>query len=168
MVLDDLTKTLYIFAGKRNSDDFLADMHAYDIKTGTSTELFNNFKAAGGPEASSTQRAVIDPSLKEIYVFSGLTMHPSSDPSQDSSTLKLKDTLNWVYRYHTRPGEWMQVLKMPNASASERPKPRFGHQVVYNPQTHQIYLHGGNGGSPGGEGDMGGRLDDFWRMEFKR
>lgn len=82
-------------------------------------------------------------------------------------------------------------------SNSEMPIPRFAHQVVYNPNTRTIFLHGGNAGGGGslsgqggagrdGEGDavggvgtveevkeLGGpakekRLDDFWRMELKR
>ncbi|KAF9526572.1 Muskelin N-terminus-domain-containing protein [Crepidotus variabilis] len=163
MVLDQFTKTLYIFAGKRNNDDFLADMYSYDIRTGSSTEIFSNFTTAGGPGASSTQRAAIDPTLKEIYVFSGLTRD-----SDQIGTTKLRDTLNWVYRYDTRPGEWMQVLKMPGSAASERPRPRFGHQVVYNTTTRTVFFHGGNGGQGAGLGENGERLDDFWRMELKR
>lgn len=67
MVLDPNTKTLYVFAGKRD-EKYLADMYSYHIPTDTVTEIYSNFTAAGGPEACFTQRAVIDPSLKEIYM----------------------------------------------------------------------------------------------------
>ena len=72
----------------------------------------------------------------------------------------------------------------------DMPIPRFAHQVVYNPNTKAIYLHGGNAGwehwvsdtdageghaSTGGDESAGHvkvlkekRLDDFWRMELKR
>lgn len=67
MVLDPQTQTLFIFAGRKD-DRYLSDMYAYHIPTKTITELYDNFTAAGGPEACFTQRAVIDPELKEIYL----------------------------------------------------------------------------------------------------
>lgn len=67
MVLDPLTHTLFIFAGQRDNR-YLSDMYAYDLESNTVTELFANFSAVGGPDACFTQRAVIDPTLKEIYV----------------------------------------------------------------------------------------------------
>ena len=67
MVLDPISKVLYIFAGQRE-ERYLSDMYAYDIKTGVAKEIFSNFSSAGGPDACFTQRAVIDPNLKELYV----------------------------------------------------------------------------------------------------
>ena len=67
MVLDTTSKVLYIFAGQRE-ERYLSDMYAYDIKTGVAKEIFSNFSSAGGPDACFTQRAVIDPNLKELYV----------------------------------------------------------------------------------------------------
>ena len=67
MVLDPTSKVLYIFAGQRE-ERYLSDMYAYDIKTGIAKEIFSNFSTAGGPDACFTQRAVIDPNLKELYV----------------------------------------------------------------------------------------------------
>lgn len=67
MVLDPSSRTLYIFAGQRD-DKYLSDMYAYDLVTNTATELYSNFSAAGGPDACFTQRAVIDPQLRELYV----------------------------------------------------------------------------------------------------
>ncbi|KDR67554.1 hypothetical protein GALMADRAFT_258218 [Galerina marginata CBS 339.88] len=185
MVLDSLSKTLYIFAGQRD-DKYLSDMFAYNIETGIATEIFSNFSAAGGPDACFTQRAVIDPSLKELYVFCGLTRNTTNSPR---NTLRAYLS-NWIYRYNPRPGKWMQILHQPDRTPSEAPMPRFAHQVVYNPYTKAIFLHGGNaGGLPPGDSakdrreadgeavvvDSGEeppakerRLDDFWRMELKR
>ena len=67
MVLDSASHTLFIFAGQRD-DRYLSDMYTYDIHTNTATELYTNFTASGGPDACFTQRAVLDKSLKEIYV----------------------------------------------------------------------------------------------------
>jgi hypothetical protein len=68
MVLDSPSKTLYIFAGQRD-DKYLSDMYTYNLNTGVATEIFSNFTPVGGPEACFTQRAVIDPALKEVYVY---------------------------------------------------------------------------------------------------
>jgi len=187
MVLDPSTKKLYIFAGQRE-DKYLSDMYAYDIRTNIATEIFSNFSAAGGPEACFTQRAVVDPVLKEIYVFCGLTR--TTSVTGPLHALR-DDLLNWVYRYDARPGKWMQILRQPETSASQRPMPRFAHQVVYNPNTRTVFLHGGNAGGTLGsrssgrdDGDVGAgpqdpeetrensgakeRLDDFWRMQLRR
>jgi hypothetical protein len=71
MVLEPTSKTLFIFAGQRD-ERYLSDMYAYNITTNTASELFSNFTAAGGPDACFTQRAVIDPALKEMYVYVSL------------------------------------------------------------------------------------------------
>lgn len=68
MVLDPKLQSLFIFAGQRD-ERYLADMYAFHIPTNTVTELFSNFTAAGGPDPCFTQRAVIDPEKREIYVY---------------------------------------------------------------------------------------------------
>jgi hypothetical protein len=68
MVLEPSSRTLFIFAGQRD-DKYLSDMYAFDLVTSTATELYSNFTAAGGPDACFTQRAVIDPHLRELYVY---------------------------------------------------------------------------------------------------
>lgn len=67
MVLDSKLQTLFIFGGQRD-EQYLSDMYAFHIPTNTVTELFSNFTVAGGPDACFTQRAVIDPELREIYM----------------------------------------------------------------------------------------------------
>lgn len=67
MVLDVASQTLFIFAGQRDGK-YLSDMYAFHIPTHTVTELFANFTTSGGPDACFTQRAVLDPELKEIYM----------------------------------------------------------------------------------------------------
>lgn len=70
MVLDSISRKLYIFAGQRD-DKYLSDMYAYDLVTQTATEIYSNFSSTdngGGPYPCFTQRAVIDPELHEIYV----------------------------------------------------------------------------------------------------
>ncbi|KAF9010759.1 Muskelin N-terminus-domain-containing protein [Cyathus striatus] len=190
MVLDPKSKILFIFAGQ--SDRYLSDMYAYDITTNTAVELFSNFSKAGGPDPCFTQRAVIDPELKEIfvYVFCGLTQGIGGE----TQNILRSYSNNWVYRYHSRPGQWVPILREPEHTTSARiqlPVPRFAHQVVYNPKTRSVYMHGGNAGGlgviesngvryPDGDapndedgtvktpGSQERRLDDFWRMDMRR
>ncbi|KAG5643379.1 hypothetical protein DXG03_000993 [Asterophora parasitica] len=199
MVLEPTTHTLYIFAGQRD-DKYLSDMYAYDITTNTATELYSNFSTAGGPESCFTQRAVIDPSLREIYVLCGLTRSQQAG----AITTVASEAPNWMFTYDERPGSWTQILPHPPAASKgsirqgpgpvkssnlragaheneeveiEEPVPRYAHQVVYNPHTKTIYMHGGNAGVVGealeraGGGDKKGReerLDDLWGMTLKR
>lgn len=69
MVFDPNSRCLIIFSGMGDDDHYLSDMYSYDIDTNTATQLFVNFASSGGPDKNSTQRAVIDSSLQEIYVF---------------------------------------------------------------------------------------------------
>ena len=66
MILHLSSKVLYIFTGQRE-ERYLSDMYAYDIKTRAAKEIFSNFSSAGGHDAFFTQRAVIDPDMKELY-----------------------------------------------------------------------------------------------------
>ncbi|CAA7260646.1 unnamed protein product [Cyclocybe aegerita] len=140
MVLDPKTKTLYISAGQ-HGEKYFSDMYSYDTKTGVATEIFSNFSTNSGPDAGFTQRAVIDPTVQELYVMCGLTKSPGSA----ARTLR-GDLSNWIYRYGTKPGKWVQILRQPDRPLSEIPVPRFAHQVAYNPKSKTIFLHGGNAG----------------------
>ncbi|KAF9473394.1 galactose oxidase [Pholiota conissans] len=195
MVFDPPSKTLYIFAGQRD-DKFLSDMYSYNLNTGVATEIFSNFSLTGGPEACFTQRAVIDSELQEIYMFGGLTQIPtrmtrgSSQSNIQKQSMLSASLTTWMYRYGTRPGEWMRILQDPRKSPGETPQSRYAHQIVYNPKTKSVFLHGGNAGAEVAaaaeervdravdgedidvvdveEGAAKKRLDDFWKMDLKR
>ncbi|OJA09261.1 hypothetical protein AZE42_02024 [Rhizopogon vesiculosus] len=187
MVLDPISHTLFIFAGQRD-DKYLSDMYTYDILSNTFTELFSNSSASGGPDPCFTQRAIIDPRLKEIYVFCGLTR---SQPASSRTGLHT-DTPNWVYQYThpSKPGKWTKILPeaiKEGGELTEVPRPRYAHQVVYDEGTKCFFMHGGNAGDVSAvaeemepEEEGGGdedrprrvvketRLDDFWTMKLSR
>ncbi|KAF6763348.1 Mei4-dependent protein 6 [Ephemerocybe angulata] len=158
MVLEPNAKQLYIFGGQRD-DRYLSDMHVYDITSNSSTELFSNFTASGGPDPCFTQRAVIDPVYKEIYIFCGLTRNAATG---SKNTVLRSSTSNWTFRYDTKPGKWFQIGRHPDTSATEVPLPRFAHQAVYHAPTRRVFIHGGNAGGLGlgveaaGGGSAGG------------
>jgi len=195
MVFEPNTRNLLIFAGQRD-DKYLSDMYAYHIPSGTVTELFSNFTASGGPDACFTQRAVIDPELREIYVFCGLTRN------RTGLTILETESPHWIYRYDRpdRPGQW---TKIPPAQAAQSvavrihdetqviktPQARYAHQVVYDTSSKVVFMHGGNAGiipadgrnpyAPAGTSGSAyalegpdaareSRLDDFWKMQLER
>ncbi|KAJ4493748.1 Muskelin N-terminus-domain-containing protein [Lentinula edodes] len=180
MILEPTTRQLYIFAGERD-EKFLSDMYIYDIATNTATEVFSDFTSSGGPQPCFTQRAVIDPTLQEIYIFGGLI--------HDRATLS--ESSNWLYRYPSRPGKWQKIQplkglhKNPTPSSSSSPQitanppSRFAHQVVYDLPSKTVYLHGGtmmdSDSAKLREGNDGQteeapmkRLSDFWEMSLWR
>lgn len=70
---DSHRRQLWILGGQRG-DQYLADMHTYNLATGEVRQIDANYEVnAGGPEGGFTQRAVIDAPRREIYLFSGLT-----------------------------------------------------------------------------------------------
>ncbi|KAI0063548.1 hypothetical protein BV25DRAFT_1990545 [Artomyces pyxidatus] len=178
MVFEPSDRMLFIFGGMEDGDRYLSDMYAYHIDSNTATEVFSNFTASGGPDKTFTQRAVIDPTLREIYVFCGLTRtRPNPLPRLDGA--------NWVYRYDAHPGAWTKMLSGESNNDDVReqeiqqPRTRYAHQVVYDPRTRTVYLHGGNAGRllesggldeklKGDEAMIEQRLDDFWSMTLER
>ncbi|KAI0268725.1 Muskelin N-terminus-domain-containing protein [Gloeopeniophorella convolvens] len=171
MVLEPNERALYIFGGMQDSDHYLSDMHVYDLDTNTTTELFSNFTTVGGPDKMFAQRAIIDPDLKEIYVFCGLRR-------TGTSTVPRLDGEHWVYRYSKRPGTWTRTDTAP-VQRDGTPSARYAHQVVYDSRTRTAYLHGGNAGRILENGTLADnvhgddaltehRLDDFWSMSLSR
>ncbi|KZV66904.1 hypothetical protein PENSPDRAFT_74325 [Peniophora sp. CONT] len=168
MVFDPSSRCLIIFSGMGDDDHYLSDMYSYEIDTNTATQLYVNFSSSGGPDKNSTQRAVIDPSLQEIYVLCGLTRNRAQPSRTESST--------WLYKYEEQPGRWAHIL--PEASGSNersmQPRTRYGHQIVYDLRSKTIYLHGGNAGPADDDGHEEAdaiaerRLDDLWCMMLKR
>ncbi|KAK2464345.1 hypothetical protein APHAL10511_003802 [Amanita phalloides] len=155
MLLDPNTRLLYIFAGQREGI-FLSDMYTFDLKTYTTTEIFPDSAAIGGPEPSFAQRAVIEPDLKEIYVISGLT---SRDGEKSRISSHRGEMTYWVYRYGSQPGQWCKALleSLPEYAGNDtqpssmtRPQSRYACQVVYNSKTKSIFIHGGNAGADEG------------------
>jgi len=57
--------------------------------------------------------------------------------------------LYWIYRYDRPdlPGKWSKILPhSSSADAEDVPAPRYAAQMVYDPQTKTVYMHGGNAG----------------------
>lgn len=80
----------------------------------------------------------------------------------------------WIFRLDKN--QWIRVQDqgpetdraLHAASASipmedREPKPRYAHQMVYDPVRRYFFLFGGNLGTADGE-----RLDDFWKLELVR
>ena len=130
--------------------------------------------------------------LVDTYRFAGLTKNEMSSGGVVSATSTV-----WLYRYDKKPGTWLKVAPYVETPSNDidsayhhssslnygvvpvdpdLPRARCAHQVVYDPATKTVYLHGGNAGvaspatrsrSPGGSSGES-RLDDFWSMTFKR
>jgi hypothetical protein len=156
------SKELYIFAGQRHKD-YLSDFYVYSLVTGEVTELSRDYSKQGGPDAGFTQRATIDLENKELYVLSGLMREKHST----SETVK-----NSFWCYSITKQKWRRVYQNENLNqeywlkmASVEPRPRFAHQMVYDPKTRLQYLFGGN---PGENGNPNLRLDDFWTLTLTR
>ncbi|TDL26097.1 hypothetical protein BD410DRAFT_784120 [Rickenella mellea] len=184
MLLVPDRKSLFIFAGQQD-EQYLSDMWECDLATNTVSELFSNLTASGGPDACFAQRAAIDPNLKEVYVFGGLTKDKTSRQSVACAGSSL-----WLLRYDKTPGQWTRVLpQSPRSSAvasvssnqgvEDYPRARCAHQVVYDLHTKTFYMHGGNagfaygttqreGGTVDARRESESRLDDFWSMTLKR
>lgn len=156
MLFHPIDRHLYIFAGQRHKD-YLSDFYVYDIDKDTVFELSRDCSRDGGPDAGFTQRATIDPTMNEIYVFSGLMKDKQSPHDTVRNTF-------WVYDIVR--DQWQRVYTNDGSMpADEEPCPRFAHQFVYDPVSQTHYLFGGN---PGDSSPSDERLDDFWSLVLLR
>jgi muskelin len=162
MLLNPITRELYIFAGQRNKD-YLSDFYIYDIDSDSVYEVARDYSKIGGPDAGFTQRATIDLETNEMYLLSGLMRekHAASESVKNS-----------FWTYSIKKNKWSKVYQNENTGneywirmADTEPRPRFAHQLVYDSKTKTQYLFGGN---PGESGNPNLRLDDFWELKLIR
>lgn len=163
MLIDEGKRLLYIFAGQRGKE-YLNDFFSYNIDTGEIKTILSKTSTKELPSAGFTQRSTIDTDLEEIHVFSGL----SKDREKKEDSIR-----NSFWIYNLKTNKWSCVYKNENVGNqtlhskvnSIEPRPRFAHQLVYDPKNKVHYLFGGN---PGKSLSMKLRLDDFWMLKLER
>jgi len=161
MLIDEGKRLLYIFAGQRGKE-YLNDFFSYNIDTGEIKAILSKTSSKELPSAGFTQRSTIDVKLGEIYVFSGL----SKDREKKEDSIR---NSFWIYNLQTN--KWSCVYKNENVAQvfnklnNIEPRPRYAHQLVYDPINKLHYLFGGN---PGKSTSMKLRLDDFWMLKLER
>ncbi|XP_052755942.1 muskelin isoform X2 [Galleria mellonella] len=150
MLFHPVQRRLYIFAGQRNKEH-LVDLWWWDVGSGARQALCR--AAAGPPPAAGfTQRATLDPDTDEMFVLSGMSKE------------KDKRVYNTLWVFSLRRMTWTCVYRNDRVSANE-PRPRFAHQLVYDPVRKVHYLFGGNPGNPSSPRL---RLDDLWALRLVR
>ncbi|XP_041985047.1 muskelin [Aricia agestis] len=153
MLFHPTERRLYIFAGQRNREQ-LVDMWWWE--PGGAARMLCRARSRAPPPPGFTQRATIDPDVGEIYVLSGMSAsHDKGGASGVQNSL-------WVYSLRRRA--WACAYSNRTVSAAH-PRPRFAHQLVYDPVRKIHYLFGGNPGSCAGSKV---RLDDLWALRLSR
>ncbi|XP_033208683.1 muskelin isoform X2 [Belonocnema kinseyi] len=166
MLFHPESRKLYIFAGQR-SKEYLNDFFTYEVDTTQIEQIsvsdFGNRDSNHVPAAGFTQRATIDPELKEIYVLSGL----SKDKDKRDDNVQ-----NSFWVYNIKENKWSCIYRNENIGEKYwsrmqdyEPCPRFAHQLVYDYVKKVHYLFGGN---PGRSCLPKLRLDDFWTLKLCR
>ncbi|XP_052743580.1 muskelin [Bicyclus anynana] len=150
MLFHPFQRRLYMFAGQRNKEQ-LVDLWWWDCESGTARALCAA-PARAPPPQGFTHRATLDPDTDEIHVLSGMSKE------------KDKRVYNTLWVLSLRRMTWTCVYRNDSVSPSE-PRPRFAHQLVYDPVRKIHYLFGGN---PGVAGNPRLRLDDFWSLRLRR
>ncbi|KAM3960333.1 muskelin 1 [Aphomia sociella] len=161
MLFHPVQRRLYIFAGQRNKEHLL-DLWWWDVATGARGPLCaapaplsahpSPAHAAHPAPAGFTQRATLDPETDEMFVLSGMSKE------------KDKRVYNTLWVFSLRRLTWTCVYRNDSVSPNE-PRPRFAHQLVYDPVKKVHYLFGGN---PGTAGSPRLRLDDLWALRLAR
>ncbi|EDV28994.1 uncharacterized protein TRIADDRAFT_37030 [Trichoplax adhaerens] len=162
MVFDDLKRKLYIFGGQKGAYVF-SDFYVYDTELQEFSMVYDKFGRAAVPASGFTQRATIDSVLGEIYVFSGC---------KKDNNRKGENVCNSVWVFDLSSCHWSCVYQNDNNTENYwnqmqylEPRPRYAHQLVYNPIKKTHYMFGGN---PGKSLSSQPRLDDFWRLQLIR
>ncbi|XP_072942576.1 muskelin [Epargyreus clarus] len=149
MLFHPVQRRLYMFAGQRNKEQ-LVDAWWWDAASGRCGALCAG-AARAPPPAGFTQRATLDPDRDEIYVLSGMSKE------------KDKRVYNTLWVLSLRLMTWTCVYRNDSVAPHE-PRPRFAHQLVYDPVRKVHYLFGGNPGTA----SVRLRLDDLWALRLRR
>ncbi|XP_045452332.1 muskelin [Melitaea cinxia] len=150
MLFHPVQRRLYMFAGQRNKEQ-LVDLWWWQCDGGGAQALCSA-PARTPPPQGFTQRATLDPDADEIHVLSGMSKE------------KDKRVYNTLWVFSLRRLTWTCVYRNESVAPSE-PRPRFAHQLVYDPVRKIHYLFGGN---PGTAGCPRLRLDDLWSLRLRR
>ncbi|CAH2089333.1 unnamed protein product [Euphydryas editha] len=150
MLFHPVQRRLYMFAGQRNKEQ-LVDLWWWQCGGGGAHALCSA-PARAPPPQGFTQRATLDPDADEIHVLSGMSKE------------KDKRVYNTLWVLSLRRLTWTCVYRNESVAPSE-PRPRFAHQLVYDPVRKVHYLFGGN---PGTAGSPRLRLDDLWSLRLRR
>ena len=156
-------RSLLILAGQRHKD-YLADYYRYDVENDAVWQAGKSIEAQGGPSAGFTQRAVIDPARKEVYLYSGLMRNASSGAGQSTAATEasgLQPSENFFWCWQLQSNRWSPIPSVGLAA----PSPRFAHQLAYDPVTSLCFLFGGN---PGITNAPNRRLGDFWVATLRK
>ncbi|KAI8368114.1 Muskelin N-terminus-domain-containing protein [Radiomyces spectabilis] len=158
MLFDHISRDLYIFAGQRVKD-YLADLYRYSVDTDTLYEVTQDYSKDTGPDAGFTQRATMDVDQREFHVLSGYMRNQGCDVVKNAFWIYNLDNNRWkkIYQNENKDPEYWQRMDQ------VEPRPRFAHQMVYDPKTRTQYLFGGN---PGDHSETSKRLDDFWELSL--
>ncbi|XP_063385695.1 muskelin [Cydia fagiglandana] len=151
MLFHPVQRKLYMFAGQRNKEHLL-DLWWWDVGSGRCGALCSGAAACPPPAAGFTQRATLDPDTDELFVLSGMSKE------------KDKRVYNTLWVFSLRRLTWTCVYRN-DSIAPHEPRPRFAHQLVYDPVRKIHYLFGGN---PGNQNSLRLRLDDLWALHLKR
>ncbi|XP_022814581.1 muskelin [Spodoptera litura] len=151
MLFHPVQRRLYMFAGQRNKRQ-LVDLWWWELDSGRCGALCQATAPPPPPGAGFTQRATLDPDTDELFVLSGMSKE------------KDKRVYNSLWVFSLRRLTWSCVYRN-DSVAPDEPKPRFAHQLVYDPVKKIHYLFGGN---PGYQRSPRVRLDDLWALRLTR
>jgi muskelin len=175
MLFDPQSRSLLILGGQRYKDQ-LSDFYKYSIDRNCVSQLWKNLQMVGGPDSGFTQRASIDQSTRELFVFSslirgnnssistpapavGVTPPELQDQNTDDSVTADDNCTFWCF--DLIEDKWTKI----KTNSSSKPPARFAHQIVYNPLTQTHFLFGGNPGIPS---EPSARFDDLWEAKMSK
>lgn len=179
MLFDPQSRNLLILGGQRYKDQ-LSDFYKYSIDRNCVSQLWKNLQMVGGPDSGFTQRASIDQSTKELFVFSSLVRgNSSTSPAgaivpvvgftppellQDQiSPSPTSDDTCAFWCFDLMEDKWSKINIVAPSNQVGKPPARFAHQIVYDSSTQTHFLFGGNPGKPT---DPSARLDDLWAAKM--
>lgn len=154
VVVDTPSRKTYIFGGKRNMNNRLAeyvdDVYQFNFDTHEFEEVMVHTGKAGGALPGFLYDATIDTS-------EGIVLVMQSGLYNDEVTAHLS-----LWTYDLKHSKWACVFKSgDDMGDGEVPCHRYAHQLVYDPNSKIHYVHGGNGGH------SAVRLDDFWALHLR-
>ncbi|KAI9248737.1 Muskelin N-terminus-domain-containing protein [Sporodiniella umbellata] len=157
MFIDQTNNCLYLFSGQRAHECFY-DLFRYNLLDGSFTNIEHGYKEEFSREAGFAHWMTFDEKKQEIHMLASYTR-----------SKKWEKIKNVLYVYSIKRNSWQPIYenesRYTDSSCTKQPSPRYALQMLYDPNTCNHYIFGGNPGISNNE-DM--RLGDLWELKLKK
>ncbi len=140
MVYNSKKNVIYIYGKYKDKNEISNDLdtfYLYDIANNNWEILFESTRKAGGPGPTYDHQMVIDNQNQFLYIFGGVKLEIELGQNIQNKYLSL-----WKLDLNSK--KWENLYEFNNNSLSAKLYPRFGHSLLFDSNSNELIIIGGN------------------------